>query len=884
MESLPDKFYFVESSSLELNVRVKICTLEGSLSRYKPEQIARDPILKYAGRNQTKYPDLLVQAVITAGGLPDEPLHVPILTFYKHFTRRWEWNQWLEFPLKYSDLPVAANLCLTILDCGGGRTREVVGGTTLPLFGQGGVFRQGQFDLRIWNDRTADGRGPGCATPGQDLPITTTATGQTEKSDLPRLTALAKKHRAGRIQPVDWLDRLTFAEVERINQKEKMSSNLLFLMVEFPQLHCRDVEQVAVVYYEPHPRFPEDAPHLAAKTDLVRCPDFDVEFDNIVEAKHHRLARSARAGQGDKDLKPNSEIKTRLNAILSYPTTQALTSFEQDLMWRFRHYLSNDKSALAKFVKCISWTSRMEAKQALDLINKWAPMDVEDALELLGPAFKHPGLRQYAVNRLRQASDEDLQLYLLQLVQALKYEKINEVWLGHAESSAMECSLPPNTITVTDQSLTNSDLQDDIDDESSDQFPPAQPHQQQGQAPGPFNSTTVPEGESDESDLGLAAFLIDRACNHSAIANYLFWYLVIECEDKEGGEGVKEDAKMQEMYQLVMKKFMSTLRKGPTEWRERLNFLERQQKFLEKLVLLIKAVARESGNRKKKIERLQALLADPDAFQFNFVRFDPLELPLDPSVRVNGLVPGQATLFKSSLMPARLNFVTVEGEQYVTLFKHGDDLRQDQLILQIITLMNRILQQENLDLKLTPYRVLATSSKHGFVQFVNSMAIADILNTDGTIQNFFRKHNPSEGSPYGIQPEVMDTYVRSCAGYCVITYLLGVGDRHLDNLLLTKAGKLFHIDFGYILGRDPKVMPSPMKLSKEMIDAFGGMNSEPYQDFRTQCYTAFLSLRRYSNLILNLFSLMVDASVPDIALEPDKTGPCSRCKISSDWT
>lgn len=28
---------------------------------------------------------------------------------------------------------------------------------------------------------------------------------------------------------------------------------------------------------------------------------------------------------------------------------------------------------------------------------------------------------------------------------------------------------------------------------------------------------------------------------------------------------------------------------------------------------------------------------------------------------------------------------------------------------------------------------------------------------------------------------------------------------------------------------------------------------------------------RHANLILNLFSLMVDASVPDIALEPDKT-------------
>ena len=48
----------------------------------------------------------------------------------------------------------------------------------------------------------------------------------------------------------------------------------------------------------------------------------------------------------------------------------------------------------------------------------------------------------------------------------------------------------------------------------------------------------------------------------------------------------------------------------------------------------------------------------------------------------------------------------------------------------------------------------------------------------------------------------MDTYVKCCAGYCVITYLLGVVDRHLDNLMLTKSGKLVHIDFGYILGRD----------------------------------------------------------------------------------
>lgn len=49
----------------------------------------------------------------------------------------------------------------------------------------------------------------------------------------------------------------------------------------------------------------------------------------------------------------------------------------------------------------------------------------------------------------------------------------------------------------------------------------------------------------------------------------------------------------------------------------------------------------------------------------------------------------------------------VMGKQ--VMFKAGDDLRQDQLILQLITLMDRLLRKENLDLKLRPYNVLACS-------------------------------------------------------------------------------------------------------------------------------------------------------------------------------
>lgn len=96
-------------------------------------------------------------------------------------------------------------------------------------------------------------------------------------------------------------------------------------------------------------------------------------------------------------------------------------------------------------------------------------------------------------------------------------------------------------------------------------------------------------------------------------------------------------------------------------------------------------------------------------------------------------------------------------------------------------------------------------------------AVAHILSTYKSLQAFFQHYGPNEKAPFGISPEMMDSYVKSCAGYCVITYLLSVGDRHLDNLLLAESGNLIHIDFGYILGRDPKIFPPPMRLSKEMV-------------------------------------------------------------------
>jgi phosphatidylinositol 3-kinase len=62
--------------------------------------------------------------------------------------------------------------------------------------------------------------------------------------------------------------------------------------------------------------------------------------------------------------------------------------------------------ALTKFLKCVNWKLPQESRQGIELLTRWSPMDVEDALELLSPAFTHPTVRKYAVSRLRQADDQ----------------------------------------------------------------------------------------------------------------------------------------------------------------------------------------------------------------------------------------------------------------------------------------------------------------------------------------------------------------------------------------------------------------------------------------------------------------------------------------------
>ena len=147
------------------------------------------------------------------------------------------------------------------------------------------------------------------------------------------------------------------------------------------------------------------------------------------------------------------------------------------------------------------------------------------------------------------------------------------------------------------------------------------------------------------------------------------------------------------------------------------------------------------------------------------------------------------------------------------------------------------------------------------------------------IQAYLRTLHYSHTDDYGIDRRIMEVFVRSCACYTVLTYVLGVGDRHLDNLMLNGAtGQFFHVDFGYIFGRDPKPFAPPVRFPQEVLIAMGGAESQLFEHFLRLCCDVYNVLRRHAGAIFSLIRLMVDAGITDLSEKqlPEEVLTCVR--------
>jgi hypothetical protein len=235
---------------------------------------------------------------------------------------------------------------------------------------------------------------------------------------------------------------------------------------------------------------------------------------------------------------------------------------------------------------------------------------------------------------------------------------------------------------------------------------------------------------------------------------------------------------------------------------------------------------------------MRRLLSDEDKRKLPF-GLESVPLPLDPTFSATGHDPSTIFLFKSAMYPAVIDIAiqsenilaqdplknqapvdtsTIEVEPHVSfiagghdheqpretmtisepqqsqsqqptksaykiIFKSGDDLRQDQLIMQLISLMDGLLKKVNLDLGLLTYGILATGPTDGVMEFVRgSMPVSAVVSEYGrnsyALLNYLKEKNPDPKGPYGMKAQAMDMFVRSCASSCVVTYILGIGDRY----------------------------------------------------------------------------------------------------------
>ncbi|KAF1777511.1 GAF domain-like [Phytophthora cactorum] len=416
-------------------------------------------------------------------------------------------------------------------------------------------------------------------------------------------------------------------------------------------------------------------------------------------------------------------------------------------------------------------------------------------------------------------------------------------------------------------------------------------------------------------DSALARFLLMRALtNPSQIGYLLYWFLKAESHNQQTAE----------RFNLISSQYLQLCGNYKLEIRQSVYVMRK----LEEVAAIVKGES-SSTSRKDKLHKALEAVVFPETFQ----------LPLQPRSYCTRVIVENCRVMESKKRPLFLQFESAKaqhGRPYV-IFKAGDDLRQDQLVLQILRVMDDLWREAGLDLCLLPYACISTGDEIGMIEVVGDSetlasiiyarhaksrtklgrklnAAKDALIKDGVLSDWLFKQPSSpiratsadvvldSVSPTGSAPsspakeeerarsisscfpisprrrkkststrdlETTQNFVRSCAGYCVATYVLGIGDRHNDNIMLQRSGKFFHIDFGHFLGNfksklGVKRERAPFVFTPSMLDTMGGKKSENYQQFQQLACEAFQVLRTNSNLLITLLVLALTCGIPEL--------------------
>ncbi|XP_076360353.1 phosphatidylinositol 4,5-bisphosphate 3-kinase catalytic subunit beta isoform-like isoform X1 [Tachypleus tridentatus] len=480
-----------------------------------------------------------------------------------------------------------------------------------------------------------------------------------------------------------------------------------------------------------------------------------------------------------------------LSEVCSRDPLHQMHEQDKDLLWFLRQdCLHKFPHSLPKLLCCLKWNDRHDVSQVTALLQGWQLLPPEEALELLDYAYADQNVRNFAVKCLEQISDENLSLYLLQLVQALKHE------------SYLYCDL--------------------------------------------------------------VKFLLRRALKNQHIGHQLFWLL------------------RSEMYvPSVSVRFGLLLEAYCRGAVEHINSLIKQVEAVNKLKSVNECIRRK--DTKEKLRCIMQETLNQNSYREAFTN---LYCPLDPVYKLHKLRVEKCRFMDSKMKPLWLVFENfdISGQDIYIIYKNGDDLKQDMLTLQMIRIMDKLWKEEGLDLRMIPYQCIATDCKVGLIEVVlNAETIANIQKEKGSsatsafkkgsLLTWLKDHNPDEKS----LNKAVEQFTLSCAGYCVATYILGIADRHSDNIMVKTNGQLFHIDFGHILGKFKEKFGIrrervPFVLTNDFVYVINKGSTQKSQEFcrfQDYCENAFVILRRKGSLIISLFAMMLSTGIPELTSEKD---------------